>query len=156
MNGELRDRWAALAPRERVMLAAGAIVVAAALVYAFLWRPLSDDLPRARAEADLAERRLAAATASASVAASRTQAPSRSPLDASIRGALARQGMGASDAVVEVAGTRAALTIPSIRFATLVALVDALARNEAVHVVDATIAARVEPGQVRAELTLSR
>ena len=64
--------------------------------------------------------------------------------------------MSTSDAVVEVAGTRAALTIPSIRFATLVALVDTLARTEAVHVVDATIAARVEPGQVRAELTLAR
>lgn len=156
MNGALRDRWATLAPRERGLLVAGAIVVAGALIYAVAWRPLADDLPRARADAERAERRLAAATASASVAGSRTQAPLRGPLDLSIRAALARQGVGTTDAVVEVAGTRAALTIPSIRFSTLVALVDTLARNEAVHVVDATIAARVEPGQVRAELTLAR
>jgi general secretion pathway protein M len=156
VNGALRDRWATLAPRERGLLVVGAIVVAGALIYAVAWRPLADDLPRARADAERAERRLAAATASASVAGSRTQAPLRGPLDLSIRAALARQGVGTTDAVVEVAGTRAALTIPSIRFSTLVALVDTLARNEAVHVVDATIAARVEPGQVRAELTLAR
>ena len=156
MSDAWRERWSVLAPRERAMLVAGALVVAGALLYAFAWRPLVDDLPRARADAERADRRLALATASASVAASRTQAPARGPLDASIRGALARQGLGAGDATLEVAGTRAALTIPSIRFATLVALGDALARSDAVHVVDATITARVEPGMVRAELTLAR
>jgi type II secretory pathway component PulM len=156
MSDAWRDRWAVLAPRERGMLVAGAIVVVGALLYAFLWRPLVDDLPRARADAERAERRLASATASASVAASRAQSPARGPLDASIRGALARHNLSAADATLEVAGARAALTIPSIRFATLVALVDTLARSDAVHVVDATITARVEPGAVRAELTLAR
>jgi len=156
MSDGWRDRWSVLAPRERGMLVAGAIVVVGALLYAFLWRPLVDDLPRARAEAERAERRLASATASAGIAGSRTQAPARGPLDAAIRGALARQNLGAADATLEVAGARAALTIPSIRFATLVALIDTLARNDAVNVVDATITARVEPGAVRAELTLAR
>jgi len=156
MIASLRDRYAALAPRERRMLVIGALVVAAALLYALLWLPLAQDLPRARAEAERADRRLASATAAVATAASRTTPVSRSPVDAAIRGALAKHGVATGDATLEVAGARAALTIPSIRFPTLVALIDGLARSDAVHVVDATITARVEPGLVRAELTLGR
>jgi type II secretory pathway component PulM len=156
MSGAWRDRWSTLAPRERAMLALGAIVVVGGSLYAFAWRPIVDDMPRARAAAERAERRLASAAAAATVAASRAPSPARAPLDASIRGALAKHDVAAGDATLEVAGARAALTLPSIRFATLVGLVDSLARDDAVHVVDAAITARVEPGLVRAELTLSR
>ena len=40
--------------------------------------------------------------------------------------------------------------------ADLEALIDALARDEALHVAEATILPRVEPGRVRAELQLAR
>jgi len=156
MSGAWRDRWSTLAPRERAMLGFGAIVVVAASLYAFAWRPIVDDIPRARADAMRAAQRLASASAAASVAASRAPAPARAPLDASVRGALAKHDVAAGDAALEVAGARAALTLPSVRFATLVGIVDTLARDDAVHVVDAAITARVEPGLVRAELTLSR
>ena len=156
MIAALRDRYAALAPRERRMLLLGSAVLAAALLYALVWLPLAQDLPRARADAERAQRRLASATAAAAIASSRATVVPRGPIDAAIRGALAKHGIAAGDATVEVAGARAALTIPSVRFATLVALVDGLARGDAVHVVDATITARVEPGVVRAELTLGR
>ena len=155
MIAALRDRHAALAPRERRVLVVGSIVLAAALLYALVWLPLAQDLPRARADAERAQRRLASATAAAAMASSRVTTAPRGPIDAAVRGALAKHGI-AADATVEVAGARAALTIPSVRFATLVALVDGLARGDAVHVVDATITARVEPGLVRAELTLGR
>ena len=151
-----RDRWAALAPRERRMLVVGAVVVAVALGYALLWLPLVADLPRARADAERAQRRLASASAAAAVAATRATTPTRDPLDASVRSALARQGVGTGDASIEFAGGRASVTLPSVRFAALVGLVDTLAREHAVHVVEATITARVEPGRVRAELTLAR
>jgi type II secretory pathway component PulM len=152
----IAERWAAMSPRERALLAAGAVVVVAALLYAFAWRPLVDDLPRAKRDAERAERRLASAQAAASAAAARATPPARAPLDAAIRGALARQGLAAGDATLEIAGERAAVTLPSVRFATLVALLDTLAREDAVHAVEATLTARVEAGQVRAELSLSR
>ncbi|HET9340142.1 MAG TPA: type II secretion system protein GspM [Casimicrobiaceae bacterium] len=151
-----RDRWSALAPRERRIVVTGILIVAAALAVTLLWLPLVADLPRARAEADRAERRLASATAAVATAASRATTPSRAPLEAALRAALARHGIGSGEATLEVAGARATLTLPSLRFATLVALVDALAREDAVTVVEATITARVEPGRVRAELALSR
>ena len=152
----LADRWATMSARERGFVIAGAIVIAAAVLYAYVWRPLLDDLPRAQREAERAERRLLAATASASAAATRANIAARAPLDAAVRSAMARQGLSANDATLEIAGGRAAVTLPSVRFGTLVAFLDTLAREEAVHVVDGTITARVEPGRVRAELSLGR
>ena len=151
-----RDRWAALAPRERRFLAAGALIVAAALLYVLVWLPLVQDLPRARAEAERAQRRLASATAAVAAAATRATTPSRDPLDAALRASLARHGLGGGESSLEIVGTRATVTLPSVRFATLVALVDGLAREHAVHVVEATLTARVEPGRVRAELAVAR
>ncbi|HQU49530.1 MAG TPA: hypothetical protein PLM09_10450, partial [Casimicrobiaceae bacterium] len=80
----------------------------------------------------------------------------RAPLDVAIRTALARAGITAADATLEMSAGRATLLLASVRFDTLIALLDALAREGAVHVVDATISARVEADRVRAELTLSR
>ena len=145
-----------MSARERRVVLVGAGVVAGALLYALAWRPLLDDLPRAEREAARAERRLLAATAAASTASARATLPARAPLDAAVRGALARHGIAAGDATLDVAASRAALTLPSVPFATLVALIDTLAREDAVHVVDATITARVEAGRVRAELSLGR
>lgn len=151
-----RDRWAGLAPRERRWLAVGAVVVVGALFHALLWLPLVQDLPRARADAERAQRRLVSATAAVATAATRSTTPSRDPLDAALRASLARHGLGAGEATIEIAGARATVTLPSVRFATLVGLIDGLAREHAVHVVEATITARVEPGRVRAELALAR
>lgn len=152
----LAQRWTALAPRERSLVVAGALVVAAALAYALLWQPVVADLPRAERDAARAASRLDRARANALAAGTRTTAPAREPLDVAIRAALARAGVPASEATLDAAAGRATLLLASVRFETLVALVDALARDAAVHVVDATIAARVEPGRVRAELALAR
>ena len=152
----LRDRWSRLDARERRWLVVGAAVVAASLAYAFAWHPLVRDLPRAEREAAHAQARLARAQNAVAITATRSPAPARQPLDAAIRGTMARHGIAAADASLEIAGARAALTIPSVRFAAIVGLVDTLAREHAVHVVDATITARVETGRVRAELSLAR
>jgi type II secretory pathway component PulM len=44
----------------------------------------------------------------------------------------------------------------AIGYDTLVGLIDALQRDARLRVVEATITARVDPGTVRAELTLAR
>lgn len=152
----LRERWDGLDARERRWLAAGAVVVVAALAYAFAWQPLVGELPRAERQAEHAEARLSRAREAIAVAGTRAPSPARHPLDAAIRGAMARHGIAPADASLDLSGARAALTLPSVRFATVVGLVDTLAREHAVHVVDATFAARVEPGRVRAELSLAR
>lgn len=157
MDGaSLRDRWDRLDARERRWLVAGAVVVAAALAYAFAWHPMTSDLPRAEREAERAQARLSRAQEAVAIAGTRAPAPAREPLDSAIRGAMGRHGIAAADASLDVAGARATLTIPSVRFSAIAGLVDTLAREHAVHVVDATFTARVEAGRVRAELSLSR
>lgn len=152
----LRDRWSRLDARERRWLVGGAAVVAASLVYAFAWHPMAADLPRAAREAEHALARLERAQDAVAIAGTRVSTPVRQPLDAAIRGSMARHGIAVADASLEIAGARAALTIPSVRFAAIVGLVDTLSREHAVHVVDATITARVDAGRVRAELSLAR
>lgn len=154
--GAFRERWRSLGARERRFVIAGTLVVGAALVNVVLWRPVATDLPRAEREAARAETRLLHARAAALAGGAQGEAPAREPLDSAIRAALARADIAPADAMLDANAGRATLVLPSVRFDTLVALIDALAREAAVHVVDATIAARVEPGRVRAELTLSR
>lgn len=154
--GAFTDRWSALGTRERRFVVAGALVVGAAIANAFLWQPVVADLPRAERDAARSERRLERARADAVAGAARGEASARDPIDVSIRSALARSGIAAADATLEPQAERATLVLASVRFDTLVALLDALARHAAIHVVDATITARAEPGSVRAELTLAR
>ncbi|CAG0987138.1 hypothetical protein BURK1_02068 [Burkholderiales bacterium] len=156
MSDTLRARWNGLETRERRWLVAGTAVVVTALAFAYVWHPLVQDVPRAARDAERAQARLARAGAMASAAATRASTPAREPMEAAVRGALAGAGIAPVDATLVVSGARAALTLPSIRFAELAGLIDTLARERAVHVVDATIAARVEAGRVRAELSLSR
>jgi type II secretory pathway component PulM len=151
-----RDRWDRLEARERRWLVVGTVVVVSALAYAFAWQPVVADLPRAGRDAERAQARWDRARAAVAIAGTRATVPAREPLDVAIRGALAKAGIAPADVTLDVSGPRAALTLPSIRFGTLVGLIDALARERAVHVVDATIVARVEPGRVRAELSLAR
>lgn len=157
MTGSWRDRWAGLAARERRFVVAGVLVVGAALANVVLWRPLVDDLPRAERDAERAERRLDRVRAAALAAGTRdTAAPSREPIDVALRAALARAGIPPADATIDAGAGRVQLVLASVRFEALVALLDGLARDAAIHVVDATITARVEPGLVRAELALAR
>lgn len=156
IRAALAGRGERLAPRERRVVGAGAIVVVGALAWAYAWHPLVQDLPRAKRDAERAQARLAAARESASVGGTRAAAPARAPIEAAIRSALATSGADPATASLDVSGPRAALTLPSVPFAALVGLVDALAREQAIHVVEATITARVEPGRVRAELSLAR
>jgi hypothetical protein len=48
------------------------------------------------------------------------------------------------------------ITLPSARFDALVGALEALQRDAALHVVEATLTARVEPGTVRAEVVLGQ
>lgn len=122
MNGAALSRWwQRLAPRERGLLAAGAVVLVAALVYLFLWEPpaqgirrLQADLPQLRAQqatlrsmADEAARLRAAGGAAAALP----------PTDrlAAVRRSLERAGLwrdGPASAAPDTASTSvSALTV---------------------------------------------
>lgn len=156
MAHALSVHWVRLAPRERTFVAAGALVLVVTLAWAAIAGPFAPDLGRSARDAERAAQRLAQARVDASAAQARRAAPAQGAADAGIRAALVQRRIGATDATVAGTASRATLTLPSVRFEELVGLVDALARDQALHVAEATILPRVEPGRVRAELVLAR
>mgnify|MGYP003376785503 CR=1 FL=1 len=153
-------RWWALKPAgERRTMTAVALVVAATLGWLALWQPLQKDLAALRAaipaeRAALAEgRRIAGEIAALAGAAALPPAPEP---QAAIERILGERGLRGGGAPVDWREGRARITLDAVRFDALVAALDALQRDARLHVVEATLTARVEPGTVRAELVVAR
>ncbi len=69
---------------------------------------------------------------------------------------LAQQGMRAPMTQLEWQEGRARIVFADVKFDALVATLEALQRDAHLRVVEGTLTARVEPGSVRAELTVAR
>ena len=153
----LAQWWQLRSPTERNLLVVAAAVVIAALTWFALWRPLVDDIERtaqriASQRATLAEaRRQADDIASL---ARNTVAPAPRDARADLDAVLNRQATKPT-AVDRIENERFRVTFDAIGFDALVALSDGLQRDARLRVVEMTSTARVEPGQVRAELTVS-
>jgi hypothetical protein len=77
-------------------------------------------------------------------------------LRAAIERVMARYELRAAPVASATTAGRYAVVVDDARFDVIVAALDALARDEGVYVAAATLTARVEPGRVRADLTLTR
>jgi len=152
-------RWRARSPREQFALALGGAVVAGTLAWALLWQPLARDL--AASERDLAQARARAALAqgrAADVAALSRQA--RAPATADPRAAvvrtLAASGLKASAPTIDAQDGGVRVTFAAVALDALVPWLDALGREEQLFPAEMTLTRRVEPGLLRAEITLAR
>jgi len=153
-------RWmAGKSPAERGIAVTLFVAVAAALLWVMVWQPLSRDtvalrLARAANASTLAEARdrvkeLAELSRTSAKTAS---VDARADLDR----ALSQLNLRTAATSVEWREGRASLVFAAIGYDTLIGLIDALQRDARLRVVEATITARVDPGTVRAELTLAR
>ena len=153
----LAQWWQLRSATERKLLVLAAAVVLAALAWLALWRPLVDDIERtaqriAAQRATLAEaRRQADDIASL---ARNTVAPAPRDARADLDAALNRRALKPT-AIDRIENERLRVSFDAIGFDALVALCDGLQRDARLRVVEMTSTARVEAGQVRAELTLS-
>lgn len=168
MNAALRNRfvpqafaaaWDRASRRERRIMITGSIIVAIAVVWGFLWQPLLADIERTREErlrvgTLLAQTRVAF-DEGAGLARASPKASAVDPRGAVTR-ALADRGIRVASAGIDLRDSRVHVVLPDVRFDALVAALDALARDEGLRPVEATLTARVEPGTVRAELTFAR
>lgn len=152
------DAWARASSRERRLVVLAAIVVLAGGGWAWLWQPmqadvarLSRDLPRERAV--LASSRAQAADL---LALEKAPAAARGPLVPAIERALAERGLRADAGALDDKDGRVRVNLASVRFDALVPLLAALTRDGGLHVIEATVTQRVEPGLVRAELVIAR
>jgi len=154
------DRWRmARTPRERRVIAILVLFVAGVVGWLALWQPLQRDLAALRAAVPAERRALGEARKMADeMPALARSAPARRTTDA--RGELERvlgeRGLRASVTQLDWQDERARIVFADVGVDALVALLDALHRDAQLRIVEATLTARVEPGTVRAELTLAR
>ncbi len=152
-----RQWWQLRSSGERsIWLAAGAVVLGL-VAWALIWQPLSRDTERL--ERRLVEQRatLAAARRQAdeiAALARNTVAPPVRDAKSDIEAALSRQGLKAI-AIDRGDDGRLRVTLDAVSFDVMATLLDALQREARLTAVELTAAARVEPGQVRGEMTFS-
>ena len=158
----LRERgaqwWQLRSMPERAIVALACGIVVAAVVWWALWEPMQRDVERQSRQliaqrAVLAEARRQADDI-ASLARNAASAPARDAR-ADLDAALSRRGLKPT-AVDRVDNDRLRLTFDAIGFDALLPLLETLQRDARLRAVDLTATARVEPGQVRAEVVLSQ
>ncbi len=152
--------WQLRSRGERILLSAGAGLLTLALAWLLVWQPLQSDSERATRQ--LAGDRLALvearrqADAIAGLARSAPAVAAGEPR-AALDSVLAQQGLKAAATTVERSDNdRLRLTFEHISFDALTAFLGALQRSAQLRAVEVIATARVEPGQVRADLTLAR
>ena len=151
--------WDRASRRERTMIIGAAVVLALAAGWLWIWQPMNDDIARLKRDLPRAQAVLATARAQAEALAAlqRTSALAKSgDPRAAVERVLAERSLRPAVTALDVQEGRVRLTFAAVRFDTLVALLDALARTDGLRAVDAVLAARVEPGTVRAEITFAR
>jgi general secretion pathway protein M len=152
--------WQLRSRNERTLLGLGAGLLALGLSWLFLWQPLVQDTERLTRQLGSARITLAEARRQADeIAGLARNAPKvvagepRAALDS----VLVQQGLKNSATTIErIDNERIRLTFDTIAFDTFTAFLDALQRTAQLRAVELVATARVEPGQVRAEVTLAR
>ena len=149
--------WQLRSAGERRSLAFAAVAAIAALAWLALWQPLVADVEHttrqlASQRATLAEARRQADDI-ASLERSTTAPPPRDAR-ADLGALLTRRGLKPT-AIDRLDNDRVRLTFDAIGFDALAAFIDSVQREAGLRAVDLTSTARVESGQVRAELTLA-
>lgn len=158
VSPRLAAAWEGASPRERALVVLAIVVVAGAALYTWVWRPVTADVARLARDLPVARANLAAARAQAGALVALQRAPAGTPGDdprATVERVLAERRLRPAVSLLDVADGRVRLTFNAVRFDALPETLAALGR-EGLRPVEAVLTARVEPGTVRAELTLAR
>jgi type II secretory pathway component PulM len=155
----LHNRWSGLSLRDRRIVTVVAAIAAAALAWSAVWQPLQRDVGAMRAAAprEAAALRDGRRVADEVAGLARAAAPApavdaRAALDRT----LAEHRLRAAVTQLDWQEGRARIVFAAVGFDALVAVLEALQCDGHLRVVEAAITARVEPGSVRAEITLAR
>jgi type II secretory pathway component PulM len=152
--------WQLRSRGERALLAAGVTLFGLALAWVFIWQPLELDCERLTRQLAADRATLAQARREAdAIAGLARSAPAVATTDprAALDAVLAQQGLkSAATSIERTDNDRIRMTFDSIGFDALTAFLDALQRSAQLRAVELVATARVEPGQVRADLTLAR
>ena len=151
--------WQQRSPRERVLIALAAIVVAGGAGYALLYRPLSIDLLESERAAAQARADVAVARQLADEVAGLAREP-RAAQTADPRAAAARvaaaTGLGSAVTAIDAREGSVRVTFADVGLDAFAAFVETAGREELLFPSEMLLAARVTPGRVRAEATFER
>jgi type II secretory pathway component PulM len=161
LQPSLRERfgqwWQLRSQAERTLLSLVVAVVLAGIAWLALWQPMQRDIEHMTRELDAQRATLVDARRRAEDIATQSRnaaAPAVRDTRADLDAALARQGAKATS-IERIDNDRLRVTFDAISFDVLPLLLEALQRDARLRAVDLTATARVEPGQVRVEFTLS-
>jgi type II secretory pathway component PulM len=159
MLSDLAPRWQRLSGRERVAVGAGAAIVAAAVGWFALWQPLVRSLDETERELRQARARLAVAQSRAddiATASRQAHPPMTTDPKAGVVRALTASGLRSAATSVEAQDGGVRVTFAATGLDALAPWLDAVAREEHLFPAEMTLTRRVEPGRLRAEITLAR
>ena len=151
--------WDRMSSRERGLAIAAVAAVLLAAAWSLVWQPMQDDTLRMQRDLPRDRAVLAAARAQVTEMAGlqrSTQPPSGDDPRKSVERVLAERGMLGTLTALDFKDTRTTITFAAVGFDALVGLLDALAKTDGFRPVDATLTSRIDPGTVRAEITLAR
>lgn len=153
-------RWMAGRTRgERYIVFALIVLVVVVLLWTLIWQPIARDSESLRAARGANAAALSAARAmtdeAAGLARASTTPAATDPRDGLER-VLVQQNLRPSVTQLDWKDARAHLVFSAIGYDALVSMLEALQREAGLRATEAVITARVEPGTVRAELTLAR
>lgn len=156
----LAQWWQLRTRGERTLLSGGAALFTLGLAWLFVWQPLVLDSERLTRQLAAERVALVAAQRQADTIAGLARgAPlvATSEPRAALDAVLAQRGLKSAATTIERGGDeRIRLTFDSIAFDALTAFLDALQRTAQLRAIDLVATARVESGQVRADITLGR
>jgi type II secretory pathway component PulM len=147
---------ASSASRRRSFAVVALVIVIGVLLLAL--QPLTAAIDRAQGHVGRIRTMLEVAQARIADSASLARTPPplhAADMRAAVDRVLSRYELRAAP-VTSMSEGRYAVVVVDGRFDAVVAALDVLVRDEGIHIVDATVTARVEPGRVRADLTFTR
>ena len=165
MFGSLRvpapvANWLATKSRaERRIVAAILLLVGVTLLWAALWQPLTRDMAALRvAQAGNAATLADARRTAKEIAVLARTPPKEAPADARavLERMLVQQNLRAAVTQLESRDGRAHVVFAAVGYDALVGALETLQRDAGLRAVEVTLTARVEPGTVRADVTLAR
>ena len=151
--------WDGMSSRERRLALAAVAAVLFAAAWGLIWQPMQEDTVRLRR--DLLRDRAVLANARAQVTEitglqRSAQQQSGGDSRVAVERALGERALKGTVTSLETKDNRTTLTFAAISFDALVGLLETLARTDGLRPVEATLTSRVDPGTVRAEVTLTR
>jgi type II secretory pathway component PulM len=153
-------RWLAGKSRgERHVIAAILVLATLTVAWVAIWQPIVRDTVAMRAAQAGNAAALAAARRMTAEMAGLARASATSPTPeprAGLERVLAQQNLRTAVTQLEWKDGRARIVFAAVAYEALIVALEALQRDAQLRAVDMTMTARVEPGLVRAELTLAR